>query len=235
MDIKLNGSQASGKGPEEYFTGSVRVDPLFTAPEPSRGSGALVTFEPGARSARHWHPLGQTLIVMSGRGWVQSEGEPKIEIRPGDVVWCPPNERHCTARPQQQQCRTSRSRNRSTARSSNGCKRSVTKSTWVRLNKETGWYGGSQRDASVHIRKVIDGKDIHNRLGRRTRAVGGTSTDRRRSPGRAARAQRREGTKRLSIKPRRGKRADGRPEQPGRDKSVGCKGKRYGPIRHHHS
>ena len=92
MEIKLNGSQASGKGPEEYFTGSVRVDPLFTAPEPSRGSGALVTFEPGARSAWHWHPLGQTLIVMSGRGWVQSEGEPKIEIRPGDVVWCPPDQ-----------------------------------------------------------------------------------------------------------------------------------------------
>jgi len=94
MEVKKNGSQPSRKGPEEYFTGSVRIDPLFEAPDPSRGRGVLVTFEPGARTAWHWHPLGQTLIVTSGCGWVQSEGGPKVEIRPGDVVWCPPNERH---------------------------------------------------------------------------------------------------------------------------------------------
>jgi quercetin dioxygenase-like cupin family protein len=72
----------------------VRIDPLFQSPEPGRVSGALVTFEPGARSAWHWHPLGQTLVVTQGRGWVQSEGGPKVEIRAGDVVWCPPKERH---------------------------------------------------------------------------------------------------------------------------------------------
>ena len=94
MDIKRNGSQPSGKGPDEYFTGAVRIDPLFEAPEPARARGAIVTFEPGARSAWHTHPLGQTLIVTSGRGWVQSEGGRKVEIRPGDVVWCPPNEKH---------------------------------------------------------------------------------------------------------------------------------------------
>lgn len=94
MELKRNGSQPSSKGPEEHFTGSVRLEPLFAAPEPSRGSGLLVTFEPGARSAWHYHPLGQTLIVTLGCGWVQSEGGPKVEIRPGDVVWCPPNERH---------------------------------------------------------------------------------------------------------------------------------------------
>jgi len=94
MEIKQNGSQSSAYGSDEYFTGRVRIDPLFAAPEPSRGRGALVTFEPGARSAWHFHPLGQTLIVTSGCGWVQSEGGPKVEIRPGDVVWCPPNERH---------------------------------------------------------------------------------------------------------------------------------------------
>ena len=94
MELKKNGSQPSQKGPEEYFTGNVRVDPLSQAPEPARVGCALVTFEPGARSAWHWHPLGQTLIVTQGCGWVQSEGGPKIEIRPGDVVWCPPNERH---------------------------------------------------------------------------------------------------------------------------------------------
>jgi quercetin dioxygenase-like cupin family protein len=94
MELKRNGSQASGKGPDEYFTGSVRIDPLMQALEPARNSCALVTFEPGARSAWHWHPLGQTLIVISGCGWVQSEGQPKVEIKPGDVVWCPANERH---------------------------------------------------------------------------------------------------------------------------------------------
>jgi quercetin dioxygenase-like cupin family protein len=94
MDIKRSGSQPSGKGPAEYFTGNVRIDPLFEAPEPARARGASVTFEPGARSAWHTHPLGQTLIVTSGCGWVQSEGAPKEEIRPGDVVWCPPKEKH---------------------------------------------------------------------------------------------------------------------------------------------
>lgn len=94
MEIKRNGTQPSGKGPEEYFTGTVRLDPLFGAHEPSRVSGAYVTFEPGARSAWHTHPLGQTLIVTSGCGWVQSEGGPKVVIRPGDVIQCPPNEKH---------------------------------------------------------------------------------------------------------------------------------------------
>ena len=94
MELKQNGSQSSSYGPEEYFTGRVRIDPLFEAPEPSRSRGASVTFEPGARSAWHFHPLGQTLIVTAGCGWVQSEGGPKVEIRPGDVVWCPANEKH---------------------------------------------------------------------------------------------------------------------------------------------
>ena len=94
MDLRRCGSQPSGKGPAEYFTGNVRIDPLFEAPDPARARGASVTFEPGARSAWHTHPLGQTLIVTSGCGWVQSEGDPKMEIRPGDVVWCPKNEKH---------------------------------------------------------------------------------------------------------------------------------------------
>lgn len=94
MEVKRNGSQPSAKGPEEYFTGSVRIDSPFQGSAPARAGGAIVTFEPGARTAWHWHPLGQTLIVTSGCGWVQSEGGPKVEIRPGDVVWCPPNERH---------------------------------------------------------------------------------------------------------------------------------------------
>ena len=95
MDIKRSGTQASQKGPEEYFTGSVRLDPLkMAAEEPSRVSCALVTFEPGARTAWHFHPLGQTLVVTQGCGWVQSEGGPRQEIRAGDVVTCPPNEKH---------------------------------------------------------------------------------------------------------------------------------------------
>ena len=94
MELKRNGTQPSSKGPADYFTGNVRIDPLFEAPDPSRARGASVTFEPGARSAWHTHPLGQTLIVTSGCGWVQSEGQPKVEIRSGDVVWCPPNEKH---------------------------------------------------------------------------------------------------------------------------------------------
>ncbi len=94
MEIIRNGTRPSGKGPADWFTGSVRVDPLFSAPEPARGAGAFVTFEPGARTAWHTHPLGQTLIVVAGLGWVQREGGPKEEIRPGDVVWFAPNERH---------------------------------------------------------------------------------------------------------------------------------------------
>src|SRR6266851_100904 len=94
MDIKRSGSQPSGKGPAEYFTGAVRIDPLFQPPAPARALGVSVTFEPGARTAWHVHPLGQTLIVTAGRGLVQSWGGPVEQIRPGDVVSCPPGEKH---------------------------------------------------------------------------------------------------------------------------------------------
>jgi len=94
MEIKRAGSQPSGKGPAEYFTGNVRVDPLFQAPGPARMSCACVTFEPCARSAWHTHPLGQTLIVTAGCGLIQSWGGPIREIRPGDVIWTPPGEKH---------------------------------------------------------------------------------------------------------------------------------------------
>jgi quercetin dioxygenase-like cupin family protein len=94
LRITRAGSQPSGRGPAEYFTGSVRVDPLFPATAPSRMSGGLVTFEPGARSAWHTHPVGQVLIVTAGLGWVGREGGPFAEIRPGDVVWIPPGLRH---------------------------------------------------------------------------------------------------------------------------------------------
>ena len=94
MEIRRSGSQPSGKGPSEWFTGSVRVDPLFGPPEPSRVAGAHVTFEPGARTAWHTHLLGQTLIVTAGLGWVQRDGGAVEEIRPGDVVWFEPGERH---------------------------------------------------------------------------------------------------------------------------------------------
>jgi quercetin dioxygenase-like cupin family protein len=94
MEIKRNGSQPSGKGPADYFTGAVRIDPLFEAPDPARARGASVTFEPGARTAWHTHPLGQTLIVTAGFGRVQRWGSPIEEIRPGDVVWFPPGEKH---------------------------------------------------------------------------------------------------------------------------------------------
>lgn len=94
MDIKKNGSQPSIQGPEDWFTGQVRVDPLFAAKEPSRVSGASVTFEPGARTAWHTHPVGQHLIITSGFGWVQRESQPIEEVRPGDVVWFPPGVRH---------------------------------------------------------------------------------------------------------------------------------------------
>jgi quercetin dioxygenase-like cupin family protein len=94
MDITRAGSKPSGKGPADWFTGTVRIDPLFTAPAPARVGGAAVTFEPGARTAWHTHPLGQTLIVTAGVGWVQREGGLVEEIRPGDVVWFPPGEKH---------------------------------------------------------------------------------------------------------------------------------------------
>jgi quercetin dioxygenase-like cupin family protein len=94
MEIKHPGSQPSAKGPAEYFTGTVRVDPLFTAPDPARVVGAHVTFEPGARTAWHTHPLGQTLIVTSGCGRAQKWGGAVEEIRPGDVIWFAPGEKH---------------------------------------------------------------------------------------------------------------------------------------------
>jgi quercetin dioxygenase-like cupin family protein len=94
MEIKRVGSQASNKGPADWFTGTVRIDPLFQAPAPARVSGASVTFEPGARTAWHRHPLGQTLIVISGCGRAQREGGPIEEIRPGDVIWFTPGEKH---------------------------------------------------------------------------------------------------------------------------------------------
>ncbi len=94
MEIKRAGSQPSAKGPADWFTGTVRIDPLFSAPAPARVAGASVTFEPGARTAWHTHPLGQTLIVTGGCGRVQREGSPIEEIRPGDVVWFPPGEKH---------------------------------------------------------------------------------------------------------------------------------------------
>jgi len=94
MEIKRVGSRPSGQGPADYFTGTVRIDPLLHAPAPARALGASVTFEPGARTAWHTHPLGQTLIVTAGCGWVQSWGGPVEEIRPGDVIWFPPGEKH---------------------------------------------------------------------------------------------------------------------------------------------
>jgi quercetin dioxygenase-like cupin family protein len=94
MEIKRSGSQPSGKGQADYFTGTVRIDPLFNPPAPARARGASVTFEPGARTAWHRHPLGQTLIVTAGCGWAQRWGGPVEEIRPGDVVWFPPGEKH---------------------------------------------------------------------------------------------------------------------------------------------
>jgi quercetin dioxygenase-like cupin family protein len=94
MDITHSGAHPSTPGPADWFTGRVRIDPLFNAPDPARVAGASVTFEPGARTAWHTHPLGQTLIVTAGLGWAQREGGPVEEIRPGDVVWFAPGERH---------------------------------------------------------------------------------------------------------------------------------------------
>ena len=94
MDILPAGSRPSTPGPREYFTGTVRIDPLFSPPAPARAVSASVSFEPGARTAWHTHPLGQTLIVTAGHGWVQRDGAPRQEIRPGDVVWFGPGEKH---------------------------------------------------------------------------------------------------------------------------------------------
>ena len=94
MEIKRSGSQPSRKGPADWFSGTVRIDPLFEAPSPGRVSGGHVTFEPGARTAWHTHPLGQTLLITSGLGWVQREGGQVEEVRPGDVVWFPPSVKH---------------------------------------------------------------------------------------------------------------------------------------------
>jgi quercetin dioxygenase-like cupin family protein len=95
MEIRRSGSQASNKGPADYFTGAVRIDPLVLQPaEPARTSCASVTFEPGARTNWHTHPLGQILVITTGCGWAQREGGPVEEIRPGDVVWIPPGEKH---------------------------------------------------------------------------------------------------------------------------------------------
>jgi quercetin dioxygenase-like cupin family protein len=94
MDIKRAGSQASRQGPGDWFSGTVRIEPLIDAQEPARVAAASVTFEPGARTAWHTHPLGQTLIVTAGCGWAQRWDGPVEEIRPGDVVWFPPGEKH---------------------------------------------------------------------------------------------------------------------------------------------
>jgi len=94
MQIKRIGSQPSDKGPAEWFSGTVRMDPLFQPVAPARTAGTSVTFEPGARTAWHTHPLGQTVIVTAGCGWAQCEGGPVEEIRPGDVVWFPPGVKH---------------------------------------------------------------------------------------------------------------------------------------------
>ncbi len=94
MELKRVGSQPSQKGPAEFFSGTVRLDPLFQAPAPARVATASVTFEPGARSAWHTHPLGQILVVTSGCGLTQCEGEAPVRIRTGDVIWCPPGHKH---------------------------------------------------------------------------------------------------------------------------------------------
>lgn len=94
MEVIKNAELQSVKGPEDWFTGSVRIDPLFSKKEETKAAGAIVTFEAGARTAWHTHPAGQTLIVISGTGWIQREGGPIEEINPGDVVWFEPEEKH---------------------------------------------------------------------------------------------------------------------------------------------
>jgi hypothetical protein len=128
MHIKRVGSQPSAKGPAEWFTGTVRIDPLFQAPDPARVQGASVAFEPRARTAWHTHPLGQTLIVTAGGGWVQREGGPIEEIRPSDVVWSSPARSTGTALRRPAQGLISRFRKNSMARLSTGWKRSATRS-----------------------------------------------------------------------------------------------------------
>jgi quercetin dioxygenase-like cupin family protein len=115
MEIKRNGSQPSNKGPADWFTGTVRIDSPFKGSEPARVSGAIVTFEPGARTAWHTHPLGQTLIVTAGCGRAQREGGPIEEIRPGDIVWFPSPSRSC-----------------SMAKRLSGWKRSATNNFWAK-------------------------------------------------------------------------------------------------------
>jgi quercetin dioxygenase-like cupin family protein len=94
MNVQKNGSVPSAKGPAQFFTGNVRIDPLIATTPPARVGGAVVTFEPGARTAWHTHPLGQMLIITAGCGLTQVEGGPVVRIRPGDVVWCKPGEKH---------------------------------------------------------------------------------------------------------------------------------------------
>ena len=95
MILRRNGSQATIQGPSDWFTGAVRIDPIQMQPEePSRITCALVTFEPGARTNWHTHPLGQLLIVTAGKGWTQCEGEARVEVNAGDTIWCPPNHKH---------------------------------------------------------------------------------------------------------------------------------------------
>ena len=132
MEIKRSGSRPSAKGPADWFTGTVRIDPLFAANAPARAAGNAVTFEPGARTAWHTHPLGQTLIVTFGRGLAQREGGPIEEIRPGDVVWFEPGEKHWHGASPRPPCNTSPSTKRWTAKPSTGWKRSATNSTTTR-------------------------------------------------------------------------------------------------------
>ena len=134
MEIMRNGSRPSQKGPEQYFTGVVRIDPIIQAPELSRVTGGLVTFEPGARSAWHTHPLGQTLIVTQGVGWTHCEGE----IRAGDVVWCPPNHRHWHGATPTTAMAHIATRSSSTAKTWNGWKRSPTSNTLPASNQREG-------------------------------------------------------------------------------------------------
>jgi 4-carboxymuconolactone decarboxylase len=127
--IVRSGSQPSRQGLTENFTGSVRVDPLFQANAPARASGALVTFESGARTAWHIHPLGQVLIVKAGTGRVQRWGDPVEEIRQGDVVWIPPGQKHWHGARRTVRGLTLRSSNSSTASPWNGWRRSAIRST----------------------------------------------------------------------------------------------------------
>jgi|SRR5579883_2601807 len=129
MDIKRSGSQPSGKGPSEYFTGVVRIDPLFQAPDPARVAGSSVTFEPGARTAWHTHPLGQTLIVTAGSGRAQRWGGPIEEIHPGDVIWFEPGEKHWHGAAPTTAMTTSPFRNGSTAGPLTGWNMSATNNT----------------------------------------------------------------------------------------------------------